>query len=127
MEEESSRLKELERLMGEEDRNSSSPAPSSSRQVVSSERKTAAEKRFEEVQKKRVRDKLLRCWICFIETVPSLQTGWLVWQARRIKTESANSITSWKPSASTTTFPRYALLLRARVTYLTMRWQVGPG
>lgn len=48
-------MKELEKLMEEEDRKSNSPGPSSTKPVVASERKTEAEKRFEEVQKRRVR------------------------------------------------------------------------
>ena len=53
---EAQRLKELEAVMREEERQTASPAGSSraSPAVVSSDRKTAAEKRFEEVQRKRV-------------------------------------------------------------------------
>ncbi|KAI0706117.1 hypothetical protein BC835DRAFT_1260603 [Cytidiella melzeri] len=56
---ESTHLKELEKLM-EDERKSSSPGPSSSKPAVSSDRKTAAEKRFEEVQKKRLADRVAR-------------------------------------------------------------------
>jgi protein FAM32A len=53
---EAQRLKELEAIMREEERRTESPVGSSraSPSVVSSDRKTAAEKRFEEVQRKRV-------------------------------------------------------------------------
>lgn len=54
---EKQRLRELEAVMREEERKTASPAGSSraSPSVVSSDRKTAAERRFEEVQRKRVR------------------------------------------------------------------------
>lgn len=56
---EAERIKELEKILEEQDRKSSSPGPAGSSRgspaIVSSDRKTAAEKRFEEVQKKRVR------------------------------------------------------------------------
>ena len=55
---EAARIRELEKVL-EEERKSSSPGPAgssrSSPALVNSERKTAADKRFEEVQKKRVR------------------------------------------------------------------------
>ncbi len=55
IEAESSRSKGLEKLLEEEERKSSSPGPSTSKPVLASDRKTAAEKRFEETQKRRVR------------------------------------------------------------------------
>ncbi|KIP05347.1 hypothetical protein PHLGIDRAFT_92341 [Phlebiopsis gigantea 11061_1 CR5-6] len=58
---EAQRLKELETVMREEERKTS-PAGSSraSPAIVSSERKTAAEKRFEETQRKRLADKVAK-------------------------------------------------------------------
>lgn len=55
IEAESSRSKGLEKLLEAEERKSSSPGPSTSKPVLASDRKTAAEKRFEETQKRRVR------------------------------------------------------------------------
>ncbi|EKM49248.1 uncharacterized protein PHACADRAFT_265720 [Phanerochaete carnosa HHB-10118-sp] len=59
---EKQRLLELEAVMREEEGKTTSPAGSSraSPSVVSSERKTAAEKRFEEVQRKRLADKVTK-------------------------------------------------------------------
>ncbi|KAI0095097.1 hypothetical protein BDY19DRAFT_916275 [Irpex rosettiformis] len=57
---ESSRSQEMEKLLEEEERKSGSPGPSSSKPVITSERKTTAEKRFEEVQKKRLAGKVAR-------------------------------------------------------------------
>ncbi|KAI0347785.1 DUF1754-domain-containing protein [Trametopsis cervina] len=57
---ESSRSRELEKLLAEDERKSSSPGPSTSRTVVSTERKTAAEKRFEETQKRRLAERVAR-------------------------------------------------------------------
>ena len=54
---EKQRLRELEAVMREEERKTASPVGSSraSPSVIGSDRKTAAEKRFEETQRKRVR------------------------------------------------------------------------
>ncbi|GJE85821.1 DUF1754 domain-containing protein [Phanerochaete sordida] len=59
---EKERLKELEAVMREEERKTASPAGSSraSPSMVSSDRKTAAEKRFEEIQRKRLQEKVTR-------------------------------------------------------------------
>ncbi|OSX67249.1 hypothetical protein POSPLADRAFT_1063994 [Postia placenta MAD-698-R-SB12] len=61
---EEARLKELEKLMEEEEEKAKSASPSDSGRnspaVGSSERKTAAEKRFEEVQRKRLAEKVAR-------------------------------------------------------------------
>ncbi|KAI0082083.1 DUF1754-domain-containing protein [Panus rudis PR-1116 ss-1] len=59
---EKERLRELEEVMREEEAKSVSPSSSNraSPAVVSSERKTAAEKRFEEAQKKRLAAKVAR-------------------------------------------------------------------
>ncbi|KAI0803330.1 hypothetical protein BC629DRAFT_1591402 [Irpex lacteus] len=60
IEAESSRSKGLEKLLEEEERKSSSPGPSTSKPVLASDRKTAAEKRFEETQKRRLAEKVAR-------------------------------------------------------------------
>lgn len=72
---EAQRLKELEAVMREEERKTSSPAGSSraSPAVVSSDRKTAAEKRFEETQRRRVRRWL--AMLCSLSLIATLLVG----------------------------------------------------
>lgn len=110
-------------LLFEEDDSEKKPSGSgrSSPAIMgNSSRKTEAEKRFEEAQKRRVYlCPFSRCLLILI-LFHSSHIAWRNLQIKRIKIESMNSTTILSLLVSITTFQKYVGVVHSRFLYLTL-------